>query len=186
MYRNTDESWREYQAMVLQSRYRFFDRLTLNGNYTVQLRNHGNYEGEGTNTPGSTSIFGDYPGGDRAKRVTTPRAACRTSSATSCAPGRSTTSASAAPATCRCPALVRVDSGLAYSLAQRNVAADRHAARHPDGGRLSGFARHRERVLRASAAPRRSPATACSTPRSTTTCRCSATCGRGSSSTSTT
>ena len=47
--------------MVLQSRYRFFDRLTVNGNYTLQLRNHGNYEGEGTNTPGSTSIIGDYP-----------------------------------------------------------------------------------------------------------------------------
>ena len=25
VYRNTDEAWREYQAMVLQSRYRFFD-----------------------------------------------------------------------------------------------------------------------------------------------------------------
>ncbi len=34
VYRNTDEAWREYQAMVLQSRYRFIDRLTVNGNYT--------------------------------------------------------------------------------------------------------------------------------------------------------
>ena len=72
--------------------------------------------------------------------------------------------------------LVRVDSGLAYSLAQRNVASTATqrailtAAGYPDA------ARHRQRVLRASAARRRSPATACSTPRSTTTCRCSATC----------
>ena len=28
VYRNTDEARREYQAMVFQSRYRFFDRLT--------------------------------------------------------------------------------------------------------------------------------------------------------------
>jgi hypothetical protein len=61
VYRNTDELWREYQAMVLQSRYRFFNRLTLNGNYTVQLRNHGNYEGEGANAPGIGSVIGDYP-----------------------------------------------------------------------------------------------------------------------------
>ena len=47
--------------MVLQARYRLFNRLTLNGNYTIQFRNHGNYEGEGTNTPGYTSIIGDYP-----------------------------------------------------------------------------------------------------------------------------
>ena len=60
-YRNTDLAFREYRAMVGQARYRLFDRLTLNGNYTIQLRNHGNYEGEGTNTPGSTSIIGDYP-----------------------------------------------------------------------------------------------------------------------------
>jgi hypothetical protein len=61
VYRNNPDAWRQYQAMVFQSRYRLFDRLTLNGNYTVQLQNDGNYEGEGTNTPGATSIIGDYP-----------------------------------------------------------------------------------------------------------------------------
>ena len=102
VYRNTDEAWREYQAMVLQSRYRFFDRLTVNGNYTVQLRNHGNYEGEGTNTPGSTLDHRRLSRGDSARPATTRRAGCRTSSATSCAPGRSTTWTSDAAAACRC------------------------------------------------------------------------------------
>ena len=128
VYRNTDEAWREYQAMVLQSRYRFFDRLTVNGNYTMQLRNDGNYEGEGTNTPGSTSIIGDYPEATQRGRATTPRAGCRTSSATSCAPGRSTTSDIGRAGSMSVSGLVRVDSGLAYSLAQRNVAADGDAA----------------------------------------------------------
>jgi hypothetical protein len=31
------------------------------GHYTVQIRNHGNYEGENTNQPGIPSSFGDYP-----------------------------------------------------------------------------------------------------------------------------
>jgi hypothetical protein len=51
VYRNTDEARREYQAMVLQSRYRLTDSWSVNGHYTVQLKNDGNYEGEGTNTP---------------------------------------------------------------------------------------------------------------------------------------
>lgn len=61
VYRNTDEAWREYQALVVQARYRPFGSVSINGHYTVQLRNHGNYEGEGTNTPGATSWIGDYP-----------------------------------------------------------------------------------------------------------------------------
>jgi outer membrane receptor protein involved in Fe transport len=61
VYRNTDDANREYQAMVFQSRYRIFDNLSVNGHYTLQLKNEGNYEGEGTNTPGSTSRIGDYP-----------------------------------------------------------------------------------------------------------------------------
>jgi outer membrane receptor for ferrienterochelin and colicin len=61
VYRNSDIPRREYQAMVFQSRYRVLDNLSVNGHYTVQLRNHGNYEGEGTNLPGNTSIIGDYP-----------------------------------------------------------------------------------------------------------------------------
>jgi hypothetical protein len=61
VYRNSDIPRREYQAMVFQSRYRLLNNLTVNGHYTLQIRNHGNYEGEGTNLPGNTSIIGDYP-----------------------------------------------------------------------------------------------------------------------------
>lgn len=60
-YRNSDEPIREYQAIVLQGNYRPFTRITANAHWTIQLRNHGNFEGEGTNTPGVSSLFGDYP-----------------------------------------------------------------------------------------------------------------------------
>jgi outer membrane receptor protein involved in Fe transport len=61
VYDNTDEPERRYQALQFQSRYPLFDRLTLYGNYTLQLKNDGNFEGEGANTPGAPSLFGDFP-----------------------------------------------------------------------------------------------------------------------------
>ena len=61
VYRNTDDASRAYQGMVFQSRYTPSSRWTVQGQYTLQLKNEGNYEGEGTNTPGSTSRIGDYP-----------------------------------------------------------------------------------------------------------------------------
>ena len=61
VYRNSDIPRREYQAMVFQTRYRVLDSLNVAGHYTLQIRNHGNYEGEGTNLPGDTSVIGDYP-----------------------------------------------------------------------------------------------------------------------------
>jgi outer membrane receptor for ferrienterochelin and colicin len=122
VYRNSDIGWREYQAVVLQSRYRFFDRLTLNGNYTVQLRNHGNYEGEGTNAPGSTSIIGDYPEATSEARhypegrlQNFQRHKLRAWAIYDLNMGRA--------GNMSVSGLLRVDSGLAYSLAQRNVAA---------------------------------------------------------------
>jgi outer membrane receptor protein involved in Fe transport len=122
VYRNTDELWREYQAMVLQSRYRFFDRLTVNGNYTMQLRNHGNYEGEGTNTPGSTSIFGDYPEAlsetrhyPEGRLQNFQRHKLRAWAIYDLGLGRA--------GQMSVSALVRADSGGVYSLAHRNVAA---------------------------------------------------------------
>jgi hypothetical protein len=33
----------------------------VNGQYTLELKNEGNYEGEATNSPGATSRIGDYP-----------------------------------------------------------------------------------------------------------------------------
>jgi len=121
VYRNTDQAWREYQAVVLQSRYRLFNRLTVNGNYTVQLRNHGNYEGEGTNTPGSTSIIGDYPEVTSEARhfpegrlQSFQRHKVRAWAIYDMDLGRL--------GDLQVSGLVRVDSGLAFSLAQRNVA----------------------------------------------------------------
>jgi outer membrane receptor protein involved in Fe transport len=121
VYRNTDQAWREYQALVLQSRYRLFDRLTLNGNYTIQLRNHGNYEGEGTNTPGSTSIIGDYPEATSEARhfpegrlQSFQRHKVRAWAIYDLGLGRF--------GDMQVSGLLRVDSGLAFSLAQRGVA----------------------------------------------------------------
>ena len=121
VYRNTDEAWREYQAAVLQGRYRLFNRLTVNGNYTIQLRNHGNYEGEGTNTPGSTSIIGDYPEAlsearhfPEGRLQNFQRHKVRAWAIYDMDLGRA--------GNMSVSGLVRVDSGLAYSLAHRGVA----------------------------------------------------------------
>jgi hypothetical protein len=60
-YRNSDVPERRYQALVFQGRYPLFQRLNLYGNYTLQVKNDGNFEGEGANTPGVSSLVGDYP-----------------------------------------------------------------------------------------------------------------------------
>ncbi len=52
---------RRYQGLVFQGRYRLTPRWTVYGNSTVQLTNEGNFEGEGANQPGVSSVFGDYP-----------------------------------------------------------------------------------------------------------------------------
>ena len=61
IYDNTNGVDREYQALVLQSGYRFRSDLTVGAHYTVQLKNNGNANGEAANQPGTTSVFGDYP-----------------------------------------------------------------------------------------------------------------------------
>lgn len=61
VFQNTDIAERMYDAMVFQSRYQVSNRWIINGQYTVELKNDGNYEGEATNTPGTTSLIGDYP-----------------------------------------------------------------------------------------------------------------------------
>ncbi len=58
---NSDIPTREYQALQLIGRYRLSDNWTLDGNYTHQIKNDGNFEGEGTNTPGSSTVIGNYP-----------------------------------------------------------------------------------------------------------------------------
>ncbi len=68
IYRNTDLGDRRYQAAVLQARYNLLTNLTLNANWTIQLKNDGNYEGEAANQPGATSLIGDYPEAFNASR----------------------------------------------------------------------------------------------------------------------
>ncbi|MEZ5294188.1 MAG: TonB-dependent receptor [Vicinamibacterales bacterium] len=68
-YRNVgDALYREYDALVLQNRYRLTNAWSLSGHWTLQLRNNGNFEGEAANRPGATSPFGDYPEAFNAER----------------------------------------------------------------------------------------------------------------------
>jgi hypothetical protein len=61
VYSNTDLAERRYQAVDLQSAYRPRANLALNAQWTIQLENHGNFEGESANNPAIPSLIGDYP-----------------------------------------------------------------------------------------------------------------------------
>jgi outer membrane receptor protein involved in Fe transport len=61
VYDNAEGLHRDYQALMLQSGYRVGDNLTVNGDYTLQLRNHGTFAGEAAGQPGIPSVFGDFP-----------------------------------------------------------------------------------------------------------------------------
>ena len=54
-------SSREYQAVDLQSAYRFSADVSLNAQWTLQLENDGNFEGESLNNPAVPSLIADYP-----------------------------------------------------------------------------------------------------------------------------
>jgi hypothetical protein len=66
-FRNSDEVERRYQALQFIGRYDVTRNLFLNGHYTLQLENHGNFEGEATNQPANPSDLGDWP------EILTPR-----------------------------------------------------------------------------------------------------------------
>jgi hypothetical protein len=59
-YRNTNEPQREYQALQFEARSRVWE-FPIQGHYTIQLRNHGSFEGEAANQPGNPTIWLDYP-----------------------------------------------------------------------------------------------------------------------------
>ena len=61
IYRNTDLARREYQAMALQGAYHVNASLAIDGQWTVQLENDGNFEGEAANNPAIPSLIADYP-----------------------------------------------------------------------------------------------------------------------------
>ncbi|MCB1008375.1 MAG: TonB-dependent receptor [Acidobacteria bacterium] len=58
---NSDLPQRDYRALQLAGRYRLTDDWWLAGNWTWQLENDGNFEGEATNQPGISSGLGDRP-----------------------------------------------------------------------------------------------------------------------------
>jgi hypothetical protein len=61
VFRNSDIPTRRYQGVSAQAAYRPSTRWGLYGNYTIQLKNEGNFEGELRNQPAQSSLFGDYP-----------------------------------------------------------------------------------------------------------------------------
>jgi hypothetical protein len=61
VYRNTSVPKRDYQALEIESVYRVRPALSVNGQWTVQLKNDGTFEGESSSGPGLPSIIGDYP-----------------------------------------------------------------------------------------------------------------------------
>jgi hypothetical protein len=60
-YRNSDDAVRGYQAVELIGNYQLRSNWSLASQWTVQLKNDGNYEGEAANQPGVGSVVGDYP-----------------------------------------------------------------------------------------------------------------------------
>ena len=61
LFRNTDLLQRNYDALQFDGRYSVTSRFQLDGSYTVQIRNEGNFEGERRNQPGVASVAFDYP-----------------------------------------------------------------------------------------------------------------------------
>ena len=61
IFRNTDALVRNYDALEIQSRYQIADNFLIDGTWTVQITNEGNFEGEATNQPGILSTAFDYP-----------------------------------------------------------------------------------------------------------------------------
>ena len=61
LFANSDLARRQYQGLVFQSQYRIRNGWRVDGHYTVQLQNDGNYEGETNGVPGATSKVGNYP-----------------------------------------------------------------------------------------------------------------------------
>src|SRR4029079_18736175 len=61
VYRNSTEPKREYDAIDVQSGWQAMRSLNVAGQWTMQLRNQGNFEGEAANNPAIPSIIGDNP-----------------------------------------------------------------------------------------------------------------------------
>ena len=60
-YRNTDALERNYDGLEFQGRYQAASNVLVDGSYTVQIRNEGNFEGESRNMPATSSSSFRYP-----------------------------------------------------------------------------------------------------------------------------
>ena len=60
VYQNTDIPTREYQAGIIQGRYNITDKLSIEGHWTHQFKNDGDFEGEVGQSFGSSNV-GNYP-----------------------------------------------------------------------------------------------------------------------------
>ena len=58
---DADVLQRNYDGLQFEARYQLFDSLLLNGSTTIQLNSEGNFDGENTNQPGVSSVYGDWP-----------------------------------------------------------------------------------------------------------------------------
>jgi hypothetical protein len=61
IYRNTDLARRDYRAMEVHGAYRPGAAWSMQAHWTLQVRNHGNFEGEAPHNPAIGSLIGDYP-----------------------------------------------------------------------------------------------------------------------------
>jgi hypothetical protein len=60
VFANSDVAFREYRGLLMQGRYDVSRNWMVNGHWTVQLKNDGNYEGEAASQI-LTSSVGNYP-----------------------------------------------------------------------------------------------------------------------------
>ena len=62
LWANSNDGERTYDGLQFQAGYRVTPRWNVQGNYTLQINNEGNQEGEAANQPGTPSLFpGYYP-----------------------------------------------------------------------------------------------------------------------------
>jgi len=61
VYRHSDVPVRRYDAFDVQSGWQVTRSVSVAGQWTVQVRNTGNFEGESANNPAVPSVIADYP-----------------------------------------------------------------------------------------------------------------------------
>ena len=62
LWANSSDGVRRYSGLQFQAGYPLTHRWNFQGNYTIQIKNEGNQEGEAPNQPGAPSLFsGFYP-----------------------------------------------------------------------------------------------------------------------------